>query len=115
MFIKSDEMEMKPRVQLRGGYGTTDFLHIVPAENLPEKSRLFSVMCLEKGCSVGRHDHTGETEIYYVIEGEGILNDNGTIRPFRTGDCNVCGGGDFHSVSNENDETLKIIAVIIKD
>ena len=76
---------------------------------------MFSVMCLEKGCSVGRHDHTGETEIYYVIEGEGIINDNGAIRPFKTGDASVCGGGDFHSVSNENEQTLKIIAVIIMD
>ena len=115
MFIKNEEMEIKPRVRLRDGYGTTDFLHIVPEAVRPPKCRLFSVMMLEKGCSVGRHDHTGETEVYYVIEGEGILNDNGTMRPFKKGDCNVCGGGDFHSVSNENDETLKIFAVIIKD
>jgi quercetin dioxygenase-like cupin family protein len=90
-------------------------LHIVPADKLPAKARLFSVMSLEKGCSVGRHEHKGETEIYYVISGEGILNDNGTIRPFKKGDCNVCGNGDFHSVSNENDETLEIVAVIILD
>ncbi len=115
MFIKSEEMQIKPRVRLRDGFGTTDFLHIVPEEHLPKKTRLFSVMSLEKGCSVGRHDHTGETEIYYVIQGEGIINDNGTMRPFRKGDCNVCGGGDFHAVSNENDETLKMIAVIILD
>lgn len=115
MIIKKQEMQIKPRVRLRDGFGTTDFLHIVPQENLPEKARLFSVMILEKGCSVGRHDHTGETEIYYVISGEGIINDNGIIRPFKKGDANVCGGGDFHSVSNENDETLKMIAVIILD
>lgn len=115
MFIKSEEMQMKPRVRLKDGFGTTDFLHIIPAESLPGKCRLFSVMSLEKGCSVGRHAHDGETEIYYVIEGEGIINDNGTIRPFKKGDCNVCGKGDFHSVSNENDETLKMIAVIVLD
>ena len=115
MFIKADEMQSKPRVRLRDGYGTTDFLHLIPDEYMPKKTRLFSVMSLEKGCSVGRHDHAGETEIYYVIEGEGIINDNGTIRPFRKGDCNVCGNGDFHAVSNENDETLKIVAVIVLD
>jgi mannose-6-phosphate isomerase-like protein (cupin superfamily) len=115
MFFKGDEMTVEPRVRLRDGFGTTDFVQLVPKEHLPAKSRLFSLMCLEKGCSVGRHDHTNETEIYYVVEGEGIINDNGTIRPFRKGDCSVCGGGSFHSVSNENDETLKIVAVIILD
>ena len=115
MFIKSEDMQTIPRLRLRDGFGTTDFLHIVAADDLPKNTRLFSVMCLEKGCSVGRHDHVAETEVYYVIEGEGIINDNGTIRPFRKGDCSVCGGGDFHSVSNENEQTLKIIAVIITE
>jgi len=115
MFIKSEEMQTQSRVRLRDGFGSTEFLHIVDKDNLPAKCRLFSVMSVEKGCSVGRHDHADETEIYYVIEGEGILNDNGTLRPFRKGDCNVCGNGDFHAVSNENDETLRIFAVIIKD
>ena len=115
MVIKSEDMKTNSRQNVRGGNGTVDFLHIVPEGFLPDKSRLFSVMILEKGCSVGRHDHTAETEVYYVVEGEGVLNDNGTERTFRKGDCNVCGGGAFHSVANEKDEPLKIVAVIIKD
>ncbi len=115
MIIKNEDMKVLSRPKLRDGYGTVDFLHIVPEGFRPEKCRLFSEMILEKGCSVGRHDHTNETEIYYVLQGEGIINDNGIIRPFKVGDCNVCGCGDFHAVSNENDTTLKILAVIIKD
>ncbi len=115
MIIKAKDMEKKQRVRLKDGYGTTDFLQIVPDEMRPKNCRLFSIMSLEKGCSVGRHAHDSETEIYYVIEGEGIINDNGILRPFLTGDCNVCGKGDFHSVSNENDATLKMLAVIVLD
>ncbi len=115
MVIKAEEMKVESRVHVRDGFGTTDFVHLAPKDQLPAKVRLYSMMCLEKGCSVGRHDHTNETELYYVVEGEGIINDNGTIRPFRKGDCNMCGGGGFHSVSNENDKTLKILAVIVLD
>lgn len=115
MIIKAKEMQSKPRIRLKDGYGTTDFLNVVPDEFRPKNSRLFSVMSLEKGCSVGRHEHTGETEIYYVLQGEGIINDNGIIRPFLMGDCNICGNGDYHSVSNENEATLRIFAVIILD
>ncbi len=115
MVIKSQDMKMQSRQEVRGGCGTVNFLHIVPEGFMPEKSRLFSEMTLEKGCSIGRHEHTNETEVYYVIEGEGIINDNGTERPFRKGDCNVCGEGAFHAVSNEKDEPLKIVAVIIKN
>lgn len=115
MVIQSKDMKTQSRQEVRGGSGTVDFLHIVPEGFMPDKSRLFSVMILEKGCSIGRHGHTDETEIYYVLEGEGVINDNGTQQPFRKGDCSVCGGGAFHSVSNEKDETLKIVAVIIND
>jgi mannose-6-phosphate isomerase-like protein (cupin superfamily) len=106
---------VESRVRARGGFGTTELVQLVPKDQLPAKSRLFSLMCLDKGCSMGRHEHINETEVYYVVEGEGIINDNGTIRPFRKGDCSVCPSGAFHSVSNENDETLKIVAVIILD
>ena len=115
MFFRADEMEVESRERARDGMGITDFVHLIPKDALPSKCRLFSLVCLEKGCSVGRHEHTTETEIYYVVEGEGILNDNGTIRPFRTGDASICGGGAFHSVANDNDETLKIVAVIVQD
>ena len=115
MIIKNEDMQKESREGLRGGNGTAEFLHIVPDGFKPQKCRLFSVMTLGKGCSAGRHEHTGETEIYYVLEGEGVLNDNGIIKTIRPGDSNICGGGDFHSVANEKDEPLKIIAVIIKD
>lgn len=115
MIIKKEEMKVQTRPHLKEGYGSVDFLHMAQKEQLPGKCRLFSVMNIEKGCSIGRHEHKGETEMYYVIEGEGILNDNGTIRPFLTGDFSICGNGDFHSISNENDETLKVVAVIVLD
>jgi quercetin dioxygenase-like cupin family protein len=70
---------------------------------------------LEKDCGIGPHEHTGETEIYYVLEGEGVLDDDGQLKPFAKGDSNICGGGATHAVTNTKDEPMRIIAVIIKD
>ena len=115
MVIMQNEMTAQKRERMRDGSGTIDLLHIVSADNLPEKSRLFSTMTLEKGCSVGRHTHSGETEIYWVLEGEGVLDDNGTIKPFKEGECSICGNGEYHAISNENETPLKVLAVIILD
>lgn len=115
MIIKGADMNSEIRENMRGGSGQVDIMHIVDAENLPAKSRLFSLVTLEKGCGIGAHPHTGETEVYYVLEGEGIIDDNGEKKPFAKGDCNVCGGGATHAVTNEKDEPLKFIAVIITD
>lgn len=115
MVIKGADMQSELREAMRGGPGHVDICHVVGAENLPAKSRLFSLVTLEKNCGIGAHAHHGETEIFYVLEGEGVLDDNGELKPFVKGDTNVCGGGAMHAITNEKDEPLRMIAVIIKD
>ncbi len=115
MVIKGAGMRRETREAMRGGPGHVDILHIVDGENLPATSRLFSLVTLEKGCGIGAHPHNGETEVFYVLEGEGVIDDNGEKKPFQKGDCNICGGGATHAVFNEKDEPLRMIAVIIKD
>ena len=91
MVIHGADMQSEIREAMRGGPGHVDIRHIVDADSLPSKSRLFSLVTLEKGCGIGPHAHSAETEIFYVLEGEGVLDDNGVLKPFVQGDCNVCG------------------------
>lgn len=116
MFVSGKDMRSERRENMRGGEeGFVDLLHIVSKERLPIKSRLFSLVTLEKGCEIGKHEHNGESEIFYALSGEGKIDDNGTIRRFGKGDCAVCGSGEYHAVSNNNNEPLKFIAAIILD
>jgi quercetin dioxygenase-like cupin family protein len=113
MIIKSEEMKSEVREAMRGGPGAVTLRHLVPKESLPGKCRICALLTLEKGCGIGAHEHAAETEMYYVLQGEGVLDDNGEMKPFRKGDCNVCGGGATHAVVNERDEPLVIVAAII--
>jgi quercetin dioxygenase-like cupin family protein len=113
MVIRREEMKNETREGMRGGPGAVALNHIVSGDALPAKCRLFSVVTLEKGCGIGKHEHAAETEMYYVLAGEGVLDDNGELKAFRKGDCNVCGGGAYHAVTNEKDEPLVFAAVIV--
>ena len=113
MVIRHEDMKTDIKEQMRGGPGKVSLEYVVPSEALPSKSRFFSVITLEKNCGIGKHEHSGETEIFYVLQGEGVLEDNGTKKPFCKGDCNVCGDGANHAISNEKDEPLVFVAVII--
>ena len=113
MVIKSEEMKSEVREAMRGGPGAVALMHIATGEALPKKCRLFTLITLEKGCGIGAHEHAAETEMYYVLQGEGVLNDNGEIKPFRKGECNICGGGASHAITNEKDEPMVIVAAII--
>lgn len=115
MVIKANQMQTEHREKMRGGEGTVNLLGAVPPEFLPQKCRLFSVVTLDKGCSIGRHTHEGETEFFYVLQGQGVLDDNGTITALNQGDCSICRSGEYHGIANEKDTPLKFVAAIIRD
>jgi quercetin dioxygenase-like cupin family protein len=98
---------------MRGGAGSVEILNVVSKDVLPSKTRLFGLVTLEKGCAIGKHEHTGESEIFYVLSGQGVLDDNGTVRTVKQGDSHICRSGEYHAITNEQDEPLKFIAAII--
>ena len=50
-----------------------------------------------------------------MLEGEGIIHDDGKEMPFGKGDTNVCGDGHTHGITNTGDVPLVFIAAIILD
>ena len=41
---------------------------------------MFAEVTIAPGCSLGYHEHHGESETYYIIKGQGEYDDNGTKR-----------------------------------
>ena len=72
-------------------------------------------MTIEPGCSLGYHEHHGESETYYILSGKGDYNDNGTVRPVKAGDITYTPNGCGHGLENTGDENLVFMALIIYD
>ena len=114
MVIKAKDMEIQHVTGLRGGDGTLEKRIIAPAdENLHQ--RLFGRFTIPKGCSIGNHQHLGETEYYYILKGEGILTEDGVETVMKVGDVSVTGYGSSHSIRNDKDEDLEFVAVILTE
>ena len=73
----------------------------------------YSVITLEPGCGVGLHTHQGDCETYFVLSGEGELNDNGTITTVKAGDITFTGPGEGHAITNRKDEPMSFMAIIL--
>ena len=69
-----------------GGKGHVLIKHILGEKELNGKCGLYAEVTLEPGCSLGYHEHHGESETYYILTGEGNYDDNGRIRPVKAGD-----------------------------
>ena len=99
---------------VRGGIGKAELHKILNnAEELYGKGRLFNHMILPPGCSVGEHRHEGDNEIYYILKGSGRYNDNGNLIRLFPGDTAVCKDGECHSLVNDGDEPIELIALIL--
>jgi len=116
MIRRSGAMETEIRQRMREGRGSVEILQILRKEEVPGgRVRLFSRLRLQPGSSIGAHVHEKESEIFYVLSGEGTVTENGTATVIAAGDAAVTGGGGTHSLENTGTAALEVLAVIVLD
>lgn len=114
MVKRASEMHDKINVAMRGGEGSVLIHEILDKGEYQGHARLMAVITLKPGCSIGEHLHENEEEIFYVLEGEAVYNDNGKTEIMHQGDSCVCLSGQKHSLSNGSEtENLSVFAVIL--
>lgn len=69
-------MKIRREEHMAGGNGHVIIKEILDAEQLNGKCGLYAQVTLEPGCSLGYHEHHGESETYYILQGQGEYNDN---------------------------------------
>lgn len=116
MICRADKRSIQIRNQVRGGKGDAIFAHLFKSgEELNENMRLFSVISLKKGDSIGYHVHEGEDELYFILQGEAAYDDNGEKTSLKAGDSTITRSGEGHSIECAGEETLELLAVIVKN
>ncbi len=107
--------QMKEEViqNMRGGNGSVTITHILSEGEYNGKARMLAKILLKPGCSIGYHRHVSEEEIMYVVSGRAVYNDNGNERMLNPGDCAIAVGGQIHSISNNTDKDVVLMATIL--
>ena len=108
-------MDSVIRKNASGGKGEISVKYILNEEEMNGKGKMFSEVTIAPGCSLGYHEHVGNSETYYIIRGEGEYNDNGTIRTVVPGDRTFTPSGFSHGMANNGDTDLVFMALIIYD
>jgi len=107
--------DLKPEVfsQRFGGKGEMKSIRLLDDAQMQGKGRLFGRSTLAPGCSLGWHEHKGDIEAYYILDGEGMVDDNGTKVLVTAGDVVYTGNGESHSIENIGTVDLDFIALIL--
>ncbi len=115
MYVPSGMHQDQERPNMRGGEGVVVISPIAAEGELPEKCRLFGKITLPAGASIGAHAHQGECEMFYILEGNPIITDDGKEITAHPGDCILTHSGHSHAVRNPGSAPAILIANIVKD
>ena len=113
MITRKEEQTTSIREYMRGGKEYVKMTAL--SKELPANARLFSVLKLIPGASIGYHVHEKETELFFFAEGCGRVRDDDQYYDVSAGDSMATFSGHGHAVENTGDHDLVIVAVIIKD
>ena len=114
MIRKAEEITTEYREHMRGGPGTAQVTNFIAGpEELCGKGRLFAKITLVPGAGVGHHEHETDSELFYILSGTAEYEDNGNIVTLKAGDVAICPPGETHAITNNTDEIVEVIAVIV--
>lgn len=113
MVTKCAQQIDEVRANMRGGQGEVRLTKLM--DRLPDNARIFSLITLDQGCSIGYHIHEHETELFYFLSGTAKVLDDGREFILEAGDAMSTGSGHGHGVENAGQEPVRLLAVIVKD
>ena len=114
MIKENGAYDVSLKENMRGGDGTVKITNLLTKEELNDNGRLYGIIRLEPGCSIGYHIHEGESEIFYVLCGSALYNDNGKEITINAGDTTITKAGEGHSIKNTSSDTVcEVMALIV--
>ncbi len=113
MIIRKKDMKQEARPNALGGEGAPLFHILLDPKYLKDEAKMFNIVEFKPGESLGLHRHTDNFEIYYILEGKAVVNDNGIDVEVGAGDLIYTADGAQHSIENIGDTNMKMIATVI--
>lgn len=96
----------------RGGEGSMEISRIVTAADKVDGIDLFARVTVHPHSAIGYHIHEDDSEVYYLLEGKGIFNDNGKRVNVQAGDFCMIRKGQGHGIENPYDGKIEMIAMV---
>lgn len=82
---------------------------IFDVDELPKGGHLFQEVTIPPKTKQRAHHHNEQTEIFYILKGEGHIYINNVDYLCKPGDAMVCSPGDVHSCRNKSDKDFSVL------
>ncbi len=95
---------------VHGGEGFAVARRLFTRDDFKSSLFFFNESMLQPGSSYGDHSHSGE-EVYYIVEGQGVMQVDGEEKEVGPGDAVLTQPGSHHSLHNIGDGVLKVLVI----
>lgn len=113
MIRRKEDVNVRKVTNAQNGNGDVFFHDWLLAGEAANHGRVFSKLVVPSGSSIGYHQHIKEFEAIYVLEGVATVNENGKEELLYPGDMSLCRDGESHSLTNNGESDLVVIALIM--
>lgn len=114
MIKKVTDFKIITEEECCGGVGKAVLGQVLTAKDTYEKVPAYAIVTLGPEDSVGYHIHHGDMEIYTVLKGTAIFNDNGTEVILQENESGITYDGEGHAIRPASGEELQFLACTIK-
>lgn len=91
------------------GKGAISFREVFNENDFKSSLQFLHETSITPSSTIGYHKHAGNEEIYYVIEGEGVMTVDEEEKKVTAGDAVITHSGSSHGLKNIGDKDLKIL------
>lgn len=109
MIIRSENLRVEQRTGERLGTSTK----LLEEEQMHGEAKVFARVALRPGSQAPLHKHEGSFEAFYILAGQGEVDDNGVRSEVKVGDVMFTDDGESHSIKNTGPTDLEYIALVI--
>jgi len=106
MIIDYTKITAQTELGFKGGNGELVTRNFVDGQNKIMMSHL------KPGANIGYHAHEQNSEIIYILSGEGHFEYDGEIERVKAGDVHYCPMGHSHAFYNDGDADLSYFAIV---
>lgn len=109
------KQQVEDYFERNGGKGWMHIERLLDKETLGDHVGMYAKVTIDPHSSLGYHEHHGDGESYYILEGKALYDDHGEKRILQAGDVTFTPNGKGHAIENIGDTPLVFMALIIKD
>lgn len=91
------------------GEGSIIFREVFVDSDFKSSIKFLHETSVQPNSTIGYHKHIGNEEVYYIVEGEGLMSVDGQEKVVGPGDAIITYSGSMHGLKNIGKEKLKII------